>query len=364
MRLLQLDALRFFALLLIVLSHFEFLKGSSASDFYFTYLHNPTLGVDFFFILTGFGLVFSRSEKTIICGFAPSVKFAISRMKKIYFPYVISLILGLIGIILLEHGSVANAVIKFFFDLTLLQSVTGSTCFSHGINGVCWFLSTLFMCYIIAPTMMIFVKKNCSTTRKCIVFAIITFIIILLLTYLFSIVHNQIPFFDDLSYGSVYIRLFYVFLGMLLATVFKHSQNKINIGKIEFAVVSIGIIWFFLRNSCGYFINEKLLILRFVDILVAMFFFIFAYGQGFFSRKLKKSTFPIKWGGTYGLYLYLFHYPIRKIVDGLVSVLEINRNALVYFGEVAVIVVATFIMSIFIKKINDVILGTSFKKLN
>ena len=53
----QLEGLRFIMCLVIILSHLEFL--ANANDFgpiYRTYLHNPYLAVDFFFMISGFGM--------------------------------------------------------------------------------------------------------------------------------------------------------------------------------------------------------------------------------------------------------------------------------------------------------------------
>lgn len=47
-------------------------------------------------------------------------------------------------------------------DLSLLQSVTGMTFFSHSLNGVCWFLSCIFVCYIV----MAFVIKKIDNIRS------------------------------------------------------------------------------------------------------------------------------------------------------------------------------------------------------
>lgn len=58
-RIQSLEGLRGIMIFLIVLSHMEFLRNCSFGDFYQTYLHNPTIAVDYFFMLSGFGMMFS-----------------------------------------------------------------------------------------------------------------------------------------------------------------------------------------------------------------------------------------------------------------------------------------------------------------
>lgn len=51
--------LRFIMIMVIVISHFEFLAElPNFRDFYSTYLHNATFAVDFFFLLSGFGMMY------------------------------------------------------------------------------------------------------------------------------------------------------------------------------------------------------------------------------------------------------------------------------------------------------------------
>lgn len=65
----RIDALtgvRFWMIMIIVLSHLTCLRGEYPySAFYNQYLHNATLGVDFFFMLSGFGMMYSYGENNV-----------------------------------------------------------------------------------------------------------------------------------------------------------------------------------------------------------------------------------------------------------------------------------------------------------
>ena len=118
------------------------------------------MAVDYFFMLLGFGICLSqkRPEKS----FKSKIEFEKNKIRKIYPAYIVSLVVMLpctyFG--LRPYGSVINIGLKSLMllgvDLSLLQSVTGMTFFSHSLNGVCWFLYCIFVCYIV----MTFVIKK------------------------------------------------------------------------------------------------------------------------------------------------------------------------------------------------------------
>ena len=62
----SLTGLRFWMIMIIVLSHLTCLRGNYPySSFYNRYLHNATMGVDFFFMLSGFGMMYSFRESNV-----------------------------------------------------------------------------------------------------------------------------------------------------------------------------------------------------------------------------------------------------------------------------------------------------------
>lgn len=86
-----------------------------------------------------------------------------------------------------------------------------------------------------------------------------------------------------------------------------------------------------------------------IDLIVVMSCFTFAYGQGYLSKKLKDNKFLVKWGGTYGMYIYLLHYPIRMTVDGIFLKLNLGTNMKIMLVEICLILLSTVVLSIFLK---------------
>lgn len=84
-----LTGMRFVAIMLIVISHFDFFipKTELIGTVFYNYLKNATFGVDYFFILSGFGLMLSDihrngSTKYNNITIINSIKYAIQHIKK------------------------------------------------------------------------------------------------------------------------------------------------------------------------------------------------------------------------------------------------------------------------------------------
>lgn len=300
-RLKQLDALRFFAISVIILSHFEFLKDSRIGVLYTEHLHNPTWGVDYFFMLSGFGLFYSTYHRQMSYTFKDSINFAINKIRKIYPIYVFSLLIGVIYSLCFTGQPIRNLSIKFLCSLSLIQSAFGMMRFSHMINGVCWFLSTLFIIYIFAPKLLCMVNKLSSL--RAIVYALITSIVLILvfsIAALFiekNVTFHENQIFDDLFYGSPYIRFLYVFIGMLCARLMQELKEAVankELSAVEIISVMLAICYFFMRNC----IPLHVVILRFFDILTASsMLLIFSIKQGKISRWLDNCKTIQKYGG-------------------------------------------------------------------
>lgn len=340
----QLEGLRFIMCCMIILSHFEFLSNSKIVGGYTKYFHNATMAVDYFFMLSGFGIYLSqkRSEKS----FKSKIEFGKNKIKKIYPAYIVSLVVMLpctyFG--LRPYGSVINAGLKSLMllgvDLSLLQSVTGMTFFSHSLNGVCWFLSCIFVCYIV---MAFVIKKidNIRSNREAEVCFLISIIIVLLLSLAASKIEQMNLSggkINDLWYGHPAIRWWYLLIGAILGTLYK--KTDIEFGTLtEVGITAVACVYFVLRNSLLEIMNQNFL--RFFDLLLcSMVLFGFSKGTGFISQALSNNR--MLWLSRTTMYLYLFHYPVRALVDNFF----VEINAISTLGEAGFIFECFLIIAI------------------
>ena len=196
-------------------------------------------------------------------GIRGSLGFAQRHIRKIWPIYVIMLLVGVVyqllyGTLELDFSplrQIAKSAVLFPVCLTLLQSLTGSTSFSHALNGVCWFLSTIFCIYLISPFIMQFLKRHICKTHEALIGALVCIIASMLLGIVFESITARIAFFDDLDYGSPYRRVFYVILGMLLAQLYTwgrqhdgHGNVIERSGALEYLFIACSMVWFFTRQ--------------------------------------------------------------------------------------------------------------------
>ena len=299
------------------------------------YFHNATIAVDYFFMLSGFGIYLSQKRPGR--SLKSKIDFAKNKIKKIYLAYIVSLIVMLpcTYIELRPYGSAINAGLKSLMllgvDLSLLQSVTGMTFFSHSLNGVCWFLSCIFVCYIV---MAFVIKKidNIRSKREAEVCFLISIIIVLLLSFVASKIEQMNLAggkINDLWYGHPAIRCWYLLIGAILGTLYKKTDIKFGTLN-EVGIIAVACVYFVFRNSLLEIMNQNFL--RFFDLLLcSMVLFEFSKGTGFISQALSNNR--MLWLSRTTMYLYLFHYPVRALVDNFF----VKMNVISTLGELGFI---------------------------
>lgn len=320
----SLTGMRFIAILMIVISHLEFLRVyPGLGDFYFKYFHNATIGVDFFFLLSGFGLMWSdiKHNGFEICNkinLKNLITFGINHIKKIYPLYITTIIIGIPLAVFQAYtnGKAVSTIIKLCIlklsaCVFLIQSAFGVTRLSHSFNEVCWFLSCLFCIYLVSPVCINLLKKFC-VNLKMITLLLITLPCLSGITAFLFRQLEQHTFFDDLVYGSPYRRIIYVVFGMVLALLISKYKDDFKIKNInlwEIAVSIVLILWFLFRNTVFSAIPYISLIYV-IDIIVAgLAVFFLAYNGGVISKFLSNPN--MVYLGELAMYIFLIHYPIR-----------------------------------------------------
>ena len=345
-RLNQLDGLRIFMIGFVVLAHFEFLQEYSYGNFYYTYVRNATLAVDYFFMLSGFGILYGHinkdEKKATVKG---SIIFAINKIKNIYPLYVFSLVVSVPYILFSRRhvnlvDNIECTAKEFAICLTLLQSGTLTQSLSHAINGVSWFLSTLFICYMICPIAVNHILKRLKNIVRCILYLGVIIGIVSVLTYFFTDLDGRFfvrgRIIDDLAKGSPYIRCWYVIIGMVIARIEVFLKYRINVSRktgtiMEIICVSVALLWTIFRNSFDFVVGK-----RPVDIIICgTLLLIISLGYGEVSDFLARPRLAKI--GRNSMYIFLLHYPIRHYVDFILF-----RN--VYFGEITGIVMVIIIV--------------------
>lgn len=357
-RIMTLEFIRAIMTGVVFLSHMEFLANYSYGSVYTRFFHNATIGVDYFFLLSGFGLMASSYKSNSICekSIGGGLRYGVGKIKGIYKPYIISMILMapyVLYISIQDSGIVRGIIktgIKFLSCGVMLQSLSGMLKFAHAFNGVGWFVSTIFVCYCLSPILMKISRYFFNGKTKTIIRLSITIAITAILRVLLMVVQERTVF-DDISYSFPLIRVFYVLVGMSIYQLYVQraasnsvNENRKRLGDLqELSAVILSVIWFLTRNTIELSLSNF-----FVYILdlatVSYLIYCFANECGMMSRVIKQSKVANL--GKDMMYVYLYHYPIRIYTD---LAFKKNRFILGEFTGIAEVILIFFLTLIVYK---------------
>lgn len=330
-----LTSIRFFMIIIIAFTHFYFWGGNDGvGNFIHTHIQNPSLPVEFFFVMSGFGLTYrflAKGKMAIESDFSilKGLRFGIQRMKKLYWLYVLTMA-SMIPLTTLWNNwdindwtmSGIQTMISFFADLTLTQSLYGVSKIANELNGPCWFISALFVLYCFYPLLEKFNQKIVKLSASQI-------LLILLLTevlcYLFLIPCSYLKdnsSLDYLAYGSPYTRVFSMFTGILVCDLFYKKRERLKFGTFwEVVVVGVALLWIY--NMRVYYDPQDNFTFRYpvvavINNLISIgIVYVFSFENGKFSRILQNKTL-VTLGGC-AMYIYLLHWPVIYNVYGVIN---------------------------------------------
>lgn len=348
------DSLRFYMILIICISHFSIYMDGRC-------LISPNIAVNYFFLLSGFGLAYNNTEvkQSALC-------FGISKVKKIYKIYLYSMFclvpLKIISDVILRSNHIKELfflVGKIILTPFMVQSLFGYTGITHILNGVCWFFSCLFICYCVYP---LFKKINSvilGDYKKGIIIGCGYIFIIWVLVLGFGYI-EKISFFNDLVYTNPIIRCWYLGLGSVVGNYFycrkdcKKNYNdnfKVCNSIIEIIMVVLCVVYSIMRNiilnTTSWGLKELL------DIVITLgIFFAFFFENGIVSHFLKKVI--NRKLGSLSMLIYFFHYPVILYIDFIVKTIFHGYTKLISIISILCTVIITaiivFVLNYFIDK--------------
>lgn len=264
----------------------------------------------FFFILSGFLLTRGYYEK-LIKGKAKYKDFIVKRISTIFpLQWLLTLLFVLFGINITTYWAIP-------FNLTLTQSLVPFWEINFTMNTPAWFLSSIFICYLITPLLFRVIstskKSQILTIYLCIVFVYNLFIFLL---------PNSIGT-RWLCYINPFARFIDFSAGILLALYWDNIKtqivlkNKIIATVIELLIVSAVFFWF--ANEPLQKFNDYT-ILRYP--IIILFIIIFAFSSGIITKVFSIKIFQKL--GDLSIAIYMCHafvlYFTTKIETSCVGV--------------------------------------------
>lgn len=354
----SLQALRGIAFIGIFLLH----AGSS--------INWSNLSVSIFFVLSGFLMVYTYIDKNIENSFKSYIKFAFTKIKKLYPLHIITMLLAFTRefFLLLYTGGGINLLAKLFGNLTLntllIQSWFFPTQISCSLNGVAWYLSATLFLYFMFP-LILHLIKHIHNRRKLLVVGLL----ILITQYILSLLTINIDgsnssLFTWTTYISPIYRSGDFIIGCITGYLYITSERKTlsppKATLFEILVVllsTLAIFWTKKEHSYATLINavsenRTLLYIPIAVILVIMF----TCNYGAITKLLTNKFFI--YIGNISPYTFLIHLVVigyaALFLGKLFSIINLptplNRICLIT-AEFFITIIATQLYLLLNKKI-------------
>ena len=183
---------------------------------HFYYFGWTPISVSVFFILSGFLLTTRKNATYEKYGIADSFKEALRRISKLYPLHIIMMLVSIPFVIYRAGGLfLSDLLIKIGCNVLLIQSLIPSADINASLNGVSWFLSNIFVLYIIFPFLYRVFKK--CRDRFSLVFALIVLIAVqTLYVYIVGCCVHTADVMTYLIHSSPLYRVFDMSYGIIL----------------------------------------------------------------------------------------------------------------------------------------------------
>ena len=310
------QALRFLMISSIFFAHISFIMTNErATTFFYRYLNNGVFGVTFFFMLSGFCLNLGYHDRLANLNKDSYLGFVKRRIVKIYPIYIIMqtvyLIMEIVKNPVIEN--VKELLCKYFISIPLLQMVIPSKKLQISLNAVSWFLSVLFLLYLVAPlVIMLAASIRDSIKKNMAVLVVLVLMYMTFILYSYGFLETDGRYFITRSFimnmlvFSIGVFLSNIRLGKTVRT--DSVKKKVTFSLLEILILGMTVILYF---GTVIFPNWKLY--YFLKLMIFVFLiFIFSYDGGVCSRIFSLKVFDIL--GNASFEFYLMHYFIIRLV--------------------------------------------------
>ena len=313
-----LQSLRFFFIILVVLSHYI----GSSFDF------GGECGVSFFFMLSGFVLSLAYSER-IAKGSFSTKPFVVKQWIKIYPLHILTFIVMFALDIRLEKYCDIMAVIA---NILLLQSWVPADSFYFVANSPSWFLCDILFFYVVFSSLNKYILR--SDNRKLLA---ISLVVILLYICMMFVLPTYLV--NPILYANPLTRLLDFIVGIILYKLYISDngialRDKLN-GKsfLTVSLMELSVILLVVITAIVYpHLPQRVRTVSIFWLAIPLFIFFFAMTDkhsGVISRFLQGKT--MLWLGNISFSIYIIHAPVLRIFNSISVHTGIADSTLVHF---------------------------------
>ncbi|NOV00197.1 acyltransferase family protein [Paenibacillus planticolens] len=250
------------------------------------------IGVSFFFILSGFILCINYRDKFEKIDVHEIKKFYLARFAKIYPTHLLTFLLAIpyYFLIPLKHSFILY-LLQAFTNVLLVHSFLPVGNFSF--NGPSWSISDEFFFYAIFPFMIVLSIKKLGSGRKKISTISILWLILLMVSFLFSYYKND-AINNWLFFVFPITRAFDFLVGVTLGLLFIEIKDIIilKLTKMTFTIFEIlAIVLLFVSIYFSPNMIQNIRYDLFFTPFLSLLIFTFAFQKGYISNFLSNKIF-------------------------------------------------------------------------
>lgn len=320
-------------------------------------------GASVFFVLSGFVMVFTYSDKNMDTSMRSNFQFSLKKIKKLY-PLHIVMMISAIPIIIwdiMQNDSARTyvvSIIKVFLNIFLVQTWVAKSSAYFSMNGVAWYLSVCLFIYMMFPLLMKQIKRYSDDKMAYICIAVIL-VLQIIVGFLSSLVNVPLKYSDNFSKWITYIlpvfRLGDFAIGCNLGYLFLKKRTQISsVLATILEIVTIALIYIsetIYREKISFLGSEwcrySVLFLPTSALLV----YLFALNKGIISKLLTNKA--LIFIGNISAYTFLIHQMVIRYLKVLMPHV-INGEVNIWINTVLAFII-TLISTLIYRKIeNDV----------
>lgn len=285
-------------------------------------------GCQWFFLISAFTLCLSYSIKK-----PKYFKFILSCIKKIWFPYVCTIVLTglltIISILLTEINHIGSSIniIDIIINVFLLNGLFPNTANNLVVRGG-WFIGTIMLFYLIFPILYKFYfycKLKIKNWR--ILFPILTFLVCFLINLFIGCIITH-KWFENNSFGYFFLlnQLPCLVLGFTLYDYYYDNINKVKRPIIKsFLLLILSLILYYFQPKIIF------MILPYLCGLFFMYLTIFILQYEYNSNQIYKKNILSKIGKiSFGIYL-THSFVVYEGSTIMKKLLNIELNNIYYY---------------------------------
>lgn len=335
----EIDGLRFIMVIAIVAYHLngylivkDITNYTSNYNFKFIFrlIQNGDVALHLFFVLSGFILGLPFAKYHLLGGKKINLKtYAIRRLSRVEPPYIVAMIILLIGTYFNTNNYTIEQEIKSFF-----ASISYTHNFIYGknilplINTVAWSLEIEIQFYILAPLLsLIFTIKNKYNRRGSIL--------------MLSIIFSTLTYFTTFSFISILDYLQFFLIGFLLVDIYitDKTNKKNHTLRTIFTLTSLLLIFSYNINDFDEIYLKILWDISALFLILMLFYNVIIYRSlPILSHKIITNI------GGMCYSIYLLHFAIISFFGKYLLKMSFYENQIINRGIYSIILIIAILV--------------------